>query len=78
MASQRAWREDLKKVLLLCGSGNQTVGLLISDKTTISEFILEDISTIVNSGDIPGLYSDKEMEEIIASCRGECLKRKLP
>lgn len=39
--------------------------------------MLEDMNSILNSGDVTNLYQDKDMEEIITSCKGECLKRNL-
>ena len=38
---------------------------------------MEDINNVLNSGDITNLYQEKEMEEIMESCKPECLKRGL-
>ena len=39
--------------------------------------MLEDINGILNSGDVTGIYNDKDMEDIITSCKSECVKKGL-
>lgn len=39
--------------------------------------MLEDINSVLNSGDVTGLYPEKELDEIINACKGECLKKGL-
>jgi len=36
---------------------------------------MEDINNILNSGDVIGIYQEKDYEDIIASCKNECVKR---
>jgi len=36
--------------------------------------MLEDINSILNSGDVPNIYSDKDYEDIINICKEECTK----
>jgi len=31
--------------------------------------MLEDVNNILNSGDVTGIYGDKEMEEIVSACK---------
>ncbi len=40
--------------------------------------MLEDINGILNSGDIPNLYSTEDLESIATACKPECAKRKIP
>lgn len=52
------WHEDLKKVLKLAGgNGKQTI-FLFSDTQIQQESFLEDISNILNSGEVPNLYAN--------------------
>jgi dynein heavy chain len=39
--------------------------------------MLEDLNSVLNSGDVTNLYQDKDMEDIVAACKGECAKRNL-
>jgi dynein heavy chain len=39
--------------------------------------MLEDVNNILNSGDVTGIYGDKEMEEIVSACKGDCIKKNL-
>jgi len=39
--------------------------------------MLEDVNNILNSGDVTGIYGDKEMDEIATACRPECIKRNI-
>jgi dynein heavy chain len=39
--------------------------------------MLEDINSILNSGDVTNLYQEKDFEEIMNQCKGDCIKRNL-
>ena len=36
---------------------------------------MEDLNNILNSGDVVGIYQDKDTEDIITACKGECIKK---
>jgi dynein heavy chain len=38
--------------------------------------MLEDINNIMNSGDVTGIYQEKDMEDITAACKADCAKKK--
>lgn len=40
--------------------------------------MLEDINNILNSGDVTGIYQEKDYDEIITNCKAECAKRNIP
>ncbi|XP_008850074.1 dynein heavy chain 1, axonemal [Nannospalax galili] len=63
------WREDVKKVLLKAGLQNLPITFLFSDSQIKNESFLEDINNVLNSGDIPNLYSADEQDQIINSMR---------
>lgn len=37
--------------------------------------MMEDINSILNGGDVTGLYQEKDLEDIITGCKHECIKR---
>ncbi|KAK7111861.1 dynein axonemal heavy chain 3-like isoform X2 [Littorina saxatilis] len=59
------WREDLKRLLKKTGTeGKQTV-FLFSDNQIKDESFMEDISMILNTGDVPNIFPADEKAEII-------------
>ncbi|XP_038627172.1 dynein heavy chain 1, axonemal [Tachyglossus aculeatus] len=63
------WREDIKQILLKAGLNNKSITFLFSDTQIKNESFLEDINSILNSGDIPNLYSLDEQDQILISMR---------
>ncbi|KAM7063036.1 dynein axonemal heavy chain 1 [Molossus nigricans] len=63
------WREDVKKVLLKAGLQNLPITFLFSDTQIKNESFLEDINNILNSGDIPNLYTLDEQDQIVNTMR---------
>ena len=54
------FRDDLKKVYRLCGVESKRVAFILTDSQIVSESFVEDVSNILNSGDVPGeLYREK-------------------
>jgi len=37
--------------------------------------MLEDINNILNSGDVTGIYQDKDFEDIANACKMDCIKK---
>nr|KAG5713480.1 hypothetical protein BaRGS_025028 [Batillaria attramentaria] len=59
------WREDLKRLLRKTGvEGKQTV-FLFSDNQIKDESFMEDISMILNTGDVPNIFPADEKADII-------------
>uniref|UniRef100_A0A2K6RAQ5 Dynein axonemal heavy chain 1 n=1 Tax=Rhinopithecus roxellana TaxID=61622 RepID=A0A2K6RAQ5_RHIRO len=63
------WREDVKKVLLKAGLQNLPITFLFSDTQIKNESFLEDINNVLNSGDIPNLYTMDEQDQIVSTMR---------
>ncbi|XP_072576883.1 dynein axonemal heavy chain 1 isoform X1 [Vulpes vulpes] len=63
------WREDVKKVLLKAGLHNLPITFLFSDTQIKNESFLEDINNVLNSGDIPNLYTSDEQDQIVNTMR---------
>jgi len=58
------WREDLKKCLKIAGVDNEPIVFLFTDTQIVKEFFMEDINGILNSGDVPNIYANDEIEVI--------------
>ncbi|TMW64716.1 hypothetical protein Poli38472_011596 [Pythium oligandrum] len=63
------FHEDLKKILMTAGAENKPVVFLFSDAQIVQESFLEDINNILNTGDVPNLYANDELEKIIGMVR---------
>ncbi|XP_053075250.1 dynein axonemal heavy chain 1 isoform X4 [Acinonyx jubatus] len=63
------WREDVKKVLLKAGLYSLPITFLFSDTQIKNESFLEDINNVLNSGDIPNLYTSEEQDQIVNTMR---------
>ena len=71
------WKEDIKKILMLAGIMDKPITFLFSDVQITNERMLEDINNILNSGDVPNLYSAEDLEIITNTCRTDCHKKKI-
>ena len=60
--SMKNWREDIKDILLTAGVQNKPLTFLFVDTQIINEQMLEDINSVLNSGDVANLYNEKDME----------------
>ncbi|XP_076341069.1 dynein axonemal heavy chain 12-like [Tachypleus tridentatus] len=59
------WKEDLKFVLKGAGVHGKTTVFLITDSVIKEDVFLEDIDSLLNSGEVPNLYAIDERQEII-------------
>ncbi|KAK3881286.1 hypothetical protein Pcinc_014272 [Petrolisthes cinctipes] len=59
------WREDVKRVLLKAGGDGKPTVFLLTDTQVKDESFIEDINTILNTGDLPNLYTNEEKAEIL-------------
>ncbi|XP_074648811.1 dynein axonemal heavy chain 3-like [Tubulanus polymorphus] len=59
------WRDDIKKLLLKAGTEGRNMVFLFADTQIKDESFMEDISMILNTGDVPNLYPADEKAEII-------------
>jgi len=75
--NMKTWREDIKKMLMICGVENKPLTFLYVDTQIIAENMLEDVNSILNSGDVTNIYQEKDMEDIMAACKADCIKKGL-
>ena len=75
--NMKSWREDVKKILMQTGLENKQTSFLFVDTQIVSEQMVEDLNSVLNSGDVTGVYNEKDMEDILNACKGDCLKKGL-
>lgn len=63
------WQEDLKRFLTKSAATNLHTVFLFSDSQIKKESFLEDISNLLNSGEVPNLFSADEKAEICEKIR---------
>jgi len=63
------WRDDLKKVLMMAGAEGKDTVFLFADTQIVMEAFLEDINNILNSGEVPNLWGNDDVEAISAALR---------
>ena len=72
------WREDLKKVLKKAGLDGRNTVFVFTDTQIVQESFLEDINNILNSGEVPNLFGNDDMEAISNTMRPLMLAAGLP
>ncbi|OWK63542.1 Dynein heavy chain 7, axonemal [Lonchura striata] len=63
------WREDLKRLLRNAGVKGLKTVFLITDTQIKEESFLEDIDSVLNTGEVPNLFAADEKQEIIEGVR---------
>ncbi|KAM3930843.1 dynein axonemal heavy chain 14 [Leptodactylus fuscus] len=69
--SHTEFREDLKKVYKESGLLGHSVVLLIRGSDIIQDSFLEDITCILNSGDVPDLFDKEELDGLLVELKAE-------
>ena len=64
------WHDDLKKVMKLAGEANKNTVFLFSDTQIQYEYFVEDISNLLNTGEVPNLMESGDMVTIFENIRG--------
>ncbi|KAI9144540.1 dynein heavy chain and region D6 of dynein motor-domain-containing protein [Paraphysoderma sedebokerense] len=75
---QTEWREDLKKVLFKAGLDLKPTMFLYCDTQIVDESCLEDVNSILNSGDVPNIYNQEELNRIYQAMRPVAVEANLP
>ncbi len=58
------WRNDLRKMLTTVGVESHPMVFLLDDPQIVSEAFLEDVDKILNTGEVPNLFSSEELIEL--------------
>lgn len=59
------WREDIKKLLLFAGLNAKPAVFLFTDSQVKEEAFIEDINSMLNTGDLPNLFPSDEKAVIL-------------
>ncbi len=59
------WRNDLRKMFTTVGVETRPVVFLLDDPQIVSEAFLDDVNKIVNTGEVPNLFSSEELTELL-------------
>ncbi|KAM9752840.1 dynein axonemal heavy chain 12 [Menidia menidia] len=63
------WRDDLKLLLKNAGVKGQKTVFLITDAQIKDEAFLEDVDSVLNTGEVPNLFAVDEKQEIMETIR---------
>ena len=63
------WRDDLKRVLMMAGNDMKDTVFLFTDTQIVRESFLEDMNNILNSGEVPNLMGNEDLETIGTTMR---------
>ncbi|KAI8464307.1 MAG: dynein heavy chain and region D6 of dynein motor-domain-containing protein [Monoraphidium minutum] len=66
---QEEWHEDLRKLLRRAGEAGKQVVFLLSDTQCRSEAWVEDVSNLLNTGEVPNLLAPGDMAAIAEAMR---------
>jgi len=68
--TQKNFREDIsEKSIRPAGVGGEKISLIINDNQITNEIFLEDINSLLNSGEIPNLWENEQRDEIMRDMR---------
>ena len=63
------WHEDVARILIRAGIKGKPINFLFSDTQVAKETFLEDISNILNTGEVPNLYTMEDKMMILEDCQ---------
>ncbi|XP_075255484.1 dynein axonemal heavy chain 6-like isoform X3 [Convolutriloba macropyga] len=73
------FREELKTIFKTCGgSESRKLAFLVTDSDLIMEDFLEDINSILNSGEVPELFDKEEIDGICIDIKNLAMEKELP
>jgi dynein heavy chain len=72
------FREDLKKLMLAAGCKGTPIAFLFGDTQIVQEGFLEDVSNILNAGEVPGLFANDELSKITEEVRPVAIAKNIP
>ena len=72
------FKDDLKTCLMKCGNEQKSTTFLFADTQIVNEQMVEAINNVLNSGDVPNLYKNEDMDNIMSACRAACQQAGIP
>eukprot|EP00930_Biecheleria_cincta_P008311 TRINITY_DN10972_c0_g5_i1.p1 TRINITY_DN10972_c0_g5~~TRINITY_DN10972_c0_g5_i1.p1 ORF type:complete len:3933 (-),score=932.09 TRINITY_DN10972_c0_g5_i1:47-11569(-) len=72
------FKEDLKTCLMKCGNSCEPTTFLFADTQIVNEQMVEAINNVLNSGDVPNLYKNEDVDAIMGACRAATQQAGIP
>jgi len=72
------FREDIKTMMIKAGVGGKDICFLFTDSQIVCEDMLEDINNVLNSGEIPNLFPQDELDRIVSDMFPVCKEKGIP
>ena len=63
------WREDIKSLLMTAGLGKRPLCFMLDDTQVVQESFLEDVNSILTSGEVLNIYESEDIEKIVSEAR---------
>ena len=64
--TQKNFKKDISEGSIRpAGVGGQKISLILNDNQITNEIFLEDINSLLNSGEIPNLWENEKRDEIM-------------
>ncbi|ELU16870.1 hypothetical protein CAPTEDRAFT_116653 [Capitella teleta] len=76
--SLQDFRDDIKKVCLMTGVKNLNTVFLLTDSDIVNESFLDDINCVLNSGEVPDLFDNEEMDGIAMDLKAAAAQADIP
>mmetsp|Transcript_41826 Transcript_41826/g.82044 ORF Transcript_41826/g.82044 Transcript_41826/m.82044 type:complete len:4055 (+) Transcript_41826:307-12471(+) len=67
----RIFRNDLKELLKRVGLENKSIVMYIEDHQIVDEGVLEDVNSLLSAGQVPGLFSQAEIDSMLQPIKEE-------
>jgi len=72
------FQEFLKGMLATAGVAGKQVAFLFSENQIIAERMLEDVNSLLNSGEVPNLFAADELQKICDDLTPYCKEKGIP
>ncbi|XP_069464806.1 dynein axonemal heavy chain 14 [Ambystoma mexicanum] len=72
--SHMDFREDLKKAFKQTGLLGQSTVFLITDSDIVKDSFLEDLNSILNSGELPDLFDNEELDSVVMELKAAAMQ----
>jgi len=67
--------EDLRNMLRRAGCQNETICFIFDESNALDASFLEFMNALLASGEVPGLFEDDDLTQLLLQCRGEVEER---
>ena len=74
MYGSEQWKQDLMRIMTIAGANLKNLVLILSESQFKKNFVLEDINNILNTGDIPNLFTPDDFFPLIDRIRNNAKK----